>query len=363
MRKLPRGSSRELYAVQGVFRPNQKDEREKNSTSTTKEIHISAATSVNAWKNQRKNKFQPSEEFPPLPNNSKQAYSQKQNQNRRQPNMVNQPTDAIDDIFALNQEFVELNSMKARMGQRRAFTKLYNNLHELLFQSKPDMIQLEVNIRNFDQRFNSIKELDQQMYDHLLNISSNEDDIVTELETSEEYLTNNSPRKTPSGSKNGDKKNSALTLDDLMIVLQDMRREMRDYRKDLTYYSECFEEQKVRNGLIDEELIKLKRENETIKNEINKIKTSLEAKNNEKRKNNLIVVGIKYNVEENGTSWIENVKKKAKKAIQYVAPNIDEENCKIKLTNFKTSNSPILIEFNTMENKTTFYKNGEQKVK
>lgn len=77
---------------------------------------------------------------------------------------------------------------KDRAVQRSMFTKLYDTICELLSKTKPDMVELEVDIRIVDQRLNSIKELDQQIYDHLLNISSNENDIIEELGTTEEYL-------------------------------------------------------------------------------------------------------------------------------------------------------------------------------
>lgn len=168
-------------------------------------------------------------------------------------------------------------------------------------------------------------------------------------------------RLTPSTHKHSDKKTN-LTLEDVMVFLQDMRSEMRDLKKDLMFYSESFEEQKIRNALYEEEINKLKKENETIKNEIRKINNTLETSETEKRKSNLLIVGINYKIEDNNL-WIKELKQNAEKAIKYVNPTIEPGQYEIKLTNTKKPNSPILLEFSTPSLKNSFMEERKTKGK
>jgi len=130
----------------------------------------------------------------------------------------------------------------------------------------------------------------------------------------------------------------------------ELTREIRDLKASLTFYSEQYEEQKIKNETFAEEIRQLKKQNEEMNQELKRLKDQNEIKDQQARTNNVVVVGIHSTIEEQKSNPLE-IKRKIEKVMDHISPSIKTADYDVRVVNPIKENSPILVSFQTKQQK------------
>lgn len=97
-------------------------------------------------------------------------------------------------------------------------------------------------------------------------------------------------------------------MKDLKLETQQIRRELEDYREEISSI-------KKENEVLRQENIEIKTENKGIKEELGQLRNKMEWIEKEKRRNNVVVMGLEVNYE-NGKTIKENMETMLKEELQ-----------------------------------------------
>lgn len=149
-------------------------------------------------------------------------------------------------------------------------------------------------------------------------------------------------------------KSSLSSEERIMESINELKKELgaeiRSLKETLNFYSEKYEEQKNKNLIFTQEINNLKKENEIIHQELKKLKNQTDRKDKESRTNNIVIMGVTHSLEEAKTSPTE-IKTKIGKVLSYIDPNLKHPDFKVSILNRNKPDSPVLVSFNTTEQK------------
>nr|CAH7754778.1 unnamed protein product [Callosobruchus chinensis] len=89
---------------------------------------------------------------------------------------------------------------------------------------------------------------------------------------------------------------------DLKSMIKELQSDMKELRRSVEFISEKYEEEKKRNKVVSDMLVEITKDNETLKQEVNRLKNVLQVRENDKIKNNITFTGLINKEEEKVTT-------------------------------------------------------------
>nr|CAI5857152.1 unnamed protein product [Callosobruchus analis] len=93
-----------------------------------------------------------------------------------------------------------------------------------------------------------------------------------------------------------------ISNNDLKSMIKELQSDMKELRRSVEFISEKYEEEKKRNKVVSDMLVEITKDNETLKQEVNRLKNVLQVRENDKIKNNITFTGLINKEEEKVTT-------------------------------------------------------------
>ncbi|CAG9769706.1 unnamed protein product [Ceutorhynchus assimilis] len=179
-----------------------------------------------------------------------------------------------------------------------------------------------------------------------------------ENEARKSLTASHSQQNTPTAEASDEYNMSSMT--EILQQLKELNQEVRDLRNDVKFYADKYDEQLAINTSLSEKIQNMKRDFKKINIELVNLKGKSNLAEKENRKNNVVILGLKNTVNDCKTKPKEVIDK-ASKVLNFIEPDLALNNVKIKIANNTKENSPIIVSFESFEEKLTFLARRREK--